>query len=128
MSNITCIASFLDIPSFAVSLVTTISSTYFNCLSDKNAQYIRRKSFSYVIGFLPILFKQLITAVQVIGSLPNSRSPSSHTTYTFGLLILYRDFFSLGQFSSFHHEVLFHFTSGSSFFLITVAVSCSAEL
>ena len=128
MSYMTCITSFLDILRFAMSLVTTISSKYLTCLSDSNTRYLREKAFSYVIGLLPILFKQSTTFYRGMVSSSKSKYPSSHTPYTIEFLNLSTDFFCLVQFSSFYHEVLFRFTAGLSFSLITAAVYSSAEL
>ena len=84
MSDMTCITSFLDIPIFAMSLITTVSSTYFTWIYDGNAQYLRVKAFFYVIVFLSIIWKQLSVIIWVTVSLPNSKSLSSHTPYTVG--------------------------------------------
>ena len=40
MSDTVCITYLLDIPRFAVSLVTIISSTYFTFLYDSNGQFL----------------------------------------------------------------------------------------
>ena len=123
MYNITCIAPFLEIPSFAVSFLTIIFSTYFTCICDRNARFLRGKTFLYMIGFLPIFFKQLATFVQGTGSLNNSKYLSSHIISTIGILSLSSDFFSLDNFSSLHHKFLFGFSAGYSFYLVTVVVS-----
>ena len=57
MPDVACITSFLAIPRFPRSLVTTVYSTYFTCLYDRKTFCLRGKAFSYVIGLLPILFK-----------------------------------------------------------------------
>ena len=128
MSDMTCITSFLETSSFPVSLVTTISYTYFICLSNGNPFCLRRNSSLYVIGLLPIFCKQLDTGIWGTGYLPNSKSSSLHTTSTIGFLIISRYFFILGQFSSLHQNFLFCFAVGSSLFLVTVTVFCSYEL
>ena len=128
MSDITFITSFLDILTPAVSLVIIITSTYFTCLCNSNARFLRGKAFSYVMGLLPIIFKLFSTVIQGTGPSPNPKSPTLHTPYTVGLLSLYSNLFSLGNSSSLHHKVIFLFAFGYSFSLVTVAVSYSAEL
>ena len=86
-----------------------------------------------MISLLPILLKQSTTVILVNISSPNSKFSSSHTMSTFGYLCISSAFFSLDQFSSIHQEVLFCFADGYSmawysFFLVTVDVSCYAEL
>ena len=111
-----------------MSLVTIISSTYFTCLCDSNVRFLLGDKFLYVIALLPILCKQLVTACQGTVFSTNSEQAASDTPLTAGFLRLSIDFFSLVQFSSFHHKSLFHFAAGSSNSLVTVAVSCSDEL
>ena len=123
MSDITCITSFLNIPTLTVSILTIIYLTYFTCICDISYRFIRGKELSYVIGLLPIFFKQLYNVIQGTISSPNSKSLSSHTPYTIFFLSISVCFFRIGNFSSFHHKVLFHLSAGSSFSLITVSVS-----
>ena len=125
MSDMTCITSFLDNPRFTVSLVTNISSTYFNWLYDF---FLRGKSLSYVIGLLQKLCKKLAAVIWGMGSLPKSKPPSSHTSSTFVLLSISRCFFNIDQLSSFHHKGLFAFLLVPYYPLVTVAVSWSAKL
>ena len=73
-------------------------------------------------------FQKNPTVVRGTGSLPNYKLPSSRTPSTVGLLGISSDFFSLGQFLSFHNKFLFVFYAGSSLSLVTVALSCSAKL
>ena len=82
MTDITCITSFLNIPSYIYLLYLTIYSTYFTWLSYSNDRYLREKAFSYVIGLLEILFKQLAPVFQRKESEPNSKYPSSYTPTT----------------------------------------------
>ena len=112
MYNITYITSFLDIPIFAVYIITIIYSKYFTCLSDSNVQCLRGKSLSCVIGLLSMIFKQLATIIQETGSLLNSKPPSLHTPYTVVFLSLAGNIFSLFQLSSLHQKVFSHFASG----------------
>ena len=76
----------------------------------------------------PIHHKQLETFIKEMLSISNSKYPSLHTPYTVGLLSLSRSLLILDQFSSFHHKSLYCNASGSSFYLVSVAVSCYAEL
>ena len=103
-----------------------------NCLqligSKINACFLGGESFSNVIGLLPILCKQLVTLIRGKVSLPNSKQAASHNPLTAGFFRNSRAFFSLGQFSSFHHKFLFRFAADSSNSLVTVAVSFSDEL
>ena len=128
MYDIVCITSLLDIPRFDMSLVTIISSTYFTCICDINYWFLIGKAFSYVIGLLLILCKELVNIFQVMGYLPNSKQSASHTPSTSGFLHLSISFFSLGQLSYFHQKSLFLFDDGSSNSLVTADVSCSDEL
>ena len=128
MSDMTCITSFLETSSFPVSLVTTISYTYFICLSNGNPFCLRRNSSLYVIGLLPIFCKQLDTGIWGTGYLPNYKQSSSHTPLTTVFLRFSRASIILGQFYFFHHEFLFWFAAGYSFYVVTLVVSCSAEL
>ena len=70
----------------------------------------------------------MVTIFRGTGSLPNSKQAASHTPLTAGFIRLSIDLFILDQFSSFHQKFLFSFSSGSSNFLVTVAVSCYDDL
>ena len=59
-------------------------------------------------------FQKLATVVWVTVSLPSSKYPSSNTTSTIGFIGISINFFSLGQFSSFHQKILFFFACGYS--------------
>ena len=128
MSDITCITFFLYNPTLSVSHVTIISLTWFTWLCESNNWFLRGGSFLYVIDLLPIFFKQFAAVIWGTGSSHNSKSRSSHTPSTVWFLGLSIYCFSLVQFSSFHHKVLFLFSAGSLFSLVTVAVSWSGEL
>ena len=80
-----------------------------------------------MIGLLKILSKQLATVIGRTRYLPNSKSLSSQISSTVGFLILSRNFFRLGQFSSFDQNLLFCFAAGYYSSLVTVDVSLSAE-
>ena len=123
----TCITSFLDIPRFAVSLLTIISSTYFTCRTSINALFFLGKAFSYVIGFLPILCKKINTICLGTGSKRKSKLDSSRFPIKAGYQLSTNNFFSLGQFSYVRQLFLCLFSSGLSFATLTVAVSCGAE-
>ena len=133
MSDIKCITSFLDTPRFAVSLLTIISSTQFTCISNRNFLFLIGKPFSYLIAFLTALLKQSTTIIWGTAYSPKPKYPPSHNVSNFGYQCLSSDFFSLGQFSSVYHELIFNFSGGSSLSwsslsLVTVDVSCSSEL
>ena len=127
MSYMTYITSFLDIPRFAVSPLTIISSTYFTCLSGSNALFFIGKAFSYAIGFLPILCKALNTVRFGNGSNHKSKQGSSHFPLTAGYGIFTKYFLRIGQFYSIHHEVIYSFATILYFSTLTVAVSCGAD-
>ena len=101
--------NLLDIPRFDVSPVKNISSMYFNFLWYINARFIMGKKFSYVIGFLPILCKQLVNFFQGMVSSPKYIQAASHNLLTAEFVRPSIAFFSFVQLSSFHHKVLFYF-------------------
>ena len=133
MSNITFIASFLNIPRFAMSLSTNISWTYSNCIYDRNLLFLRVNSFSYVIVLLSILIKKISAAILGTRTLPNSKYPSPHTMSTFSFLCTSSALLLLGRFSSFQNNCIFHFIyisflDWSSPPLVTVDVPWYSEL
>ena len=102
ISDMTCITSLLDIPRFSVSILTIISSTYFTWFSYNNTIFFIGRAFSYVIVFLPILWKALNTVCLGTGSKHNSKQASSHFPLKDGYQLFTRSFFGLGQSSSVH--------------------------
>ena len=128
MSDLNFITSFLDAPRFDASLVIIIYSTYFTWLFGSNSQLLVGEALLNVIGLLSILFKQLATVIWGTGYLPNYKQSSSHTPLTTVFLRFSRASIILGQFYFFHHEFLFWFAAGYSFYVVTLVVSCSAEL
>ena len=59
MTDITCITSFLNIPSYIYLLYLTIYSTYFTWRWNINSHFLIRRSFLYVIGLLSIFWKKI---------------------------------------------------------------------
>ena len=123
----TCITFFLDIPRFSLSILTIISSTYFTCLSDSNDLLFVGKEISYLIGFLPILYKTFNNVCLGTGSKPNSKQDSSRFPLTYGYQLFTKSSFSLSQLYSVHHEFLCFFAAGISYSTLTVAVPCGAN-
>ena len=123
----TCITYFLDIPIFAMSLLTITSSTYFIWYSDSNVSLFVGKAFSYLIVFLTFLCKTLNIVCLGTRSNPNPKQASPQCPLKDGYPLFTTAFLSHVQFSSVHQLFLCFFAAGLYSATLTVAMSCGTN-